>query len=219
MADKTLLLGNANIPLLFHDNGDGTYSVGADVVLTLADEITLVAGEAHIGEVGSRSIVVSDETTRPANTTAYTAGDAIGATTSDSGTTALRSLAVGRVVAGSGYLTKFRLMTDQVACVATIRIHFYNVAAPAGAIPGDNVPMTLLYLNKAQRLGHIDMPALATSTVTGTSTAAAAQDFATRMEFKCAAADQNIYYRLETLSAFTPASGQKIYLECAAEQD
>lgn len=179
----------------------------------------LAAGEAHIGEVGGRSVPVGDETTRPADTTAYAAGDAIGATVSDTGTTPLRSLAVGRVEGGSGYLTKFRLVTDQVACVAVVRVHFYSVAAPAGAIPGDNVLMTLLYLNKAQRIGQIDMPPLATSTVAGASTAAEARDFATRMQFKCAVADQNIYYRLETLTVFTPASGQKFYLEVASEED
>ena len=182
-------------------------------------DVTLLAGEAHIGEVGGKSISVGDETTRPANTTAYTAGDAISADTSDSGTTPLRSLAVGRVTGGSGTLAKFRLMTDQAACVAAVRVHFYTVAAPAGAIVGDNVPMTLLYANKAQRIGHIDLPALATSTVAGASTGAATQDLDTRMEIKCAAGDQNIYYRLETLTAFTPASGQKFYLEAQILQD
>ena len=199
---------------------DGAISVVLAATPTIdIGDVTLLAGEAHIGAVGGQSLVVGDETIRPANTTAYTAGDAISADASDSGTTPLRSLAVGRVTGGSGTLAKFRLMTDQAACVAAIRVHLYTVAAPAGAIVGDNVPMTLLYANKAQRIGHIDLPALATSTVAGASTGAASQDLDTRMEIKCAAGDQNIYYRLETLTAFTPASGQKFYLEAQILQD
>lgn len=100
-----------------------------------------------------------------------------------------------------------------------IKVHFYNVAAPTGPIVGDNVQMTLLYLNKSQRIGSIILPSLATSTVAGGSTASVAQDDTTRMHFKCAVADQNIYYRLETLSIFTPADSQKFYMEVAAEQD
>ena len=185
------------------------------------DKITikLDSGELHAGQVGGQSVLIGDETTRPADTTAYAAGDAISATVSDTGTTALRSLAVGRKVGGTGYLTKFRLMTNQAACVAMIKVHFYNVAAPTGPIVGDNVQMTLLYLNKSQRIGSIILPSLATSTVAGGSTASVAQDDTTRMHFKCAVADQNIYYRLETLSIFTPADSQKFYMEVAAEQD
>jgi hypothetical protein len=162
---------------------------------------------------------VSDEFSRVGDVSALTAGDAIGTTVSDSGTTALRSLVVGRVAGGSGYLTKFRLMTDQVACVAALRVHFFNVPAPSGAVVGDNVAMTMKYANRSQRLGHVDMPAFATSTVTGSSDTAVSQDFDTRMQFKCATADTSIYYRLETLTTFTPASGQKFFIEVAAEQD
>jgi len=220
MTTETLYLGvpeNAPVGITIVDGAVKT--VLTTTPTTDIGDVTLLAGEAHIGEVGGKSISVGDETIRPANTLQYTAGDAISADTSDSDTTPLRSLAVGRVTGGSGTLAKFRLMTDQAACVATIRIHLYTVAAPTGAIVGDNVPMTLLYANKAQRIGHIDLPALATSTVAGASTGAATQDLDTRMEIKCAAGNQNIYYRLETLTTFTPASGQRFYLEAQILQD
>ncbi len=41
----------------------------------------LVAGEAHIGEVGGKTALVTDGFTRPADTTAYTAKDAVSAAT------------------------------------------------------------------------------------------------------------------------------------------
>ncbi len=179
--------------------------------------VALTASELHIGEVGGNTIVVGDETTRPADVLIYAAGDAVSATVSDTATTVLRSLAVARITAGSGYLTKFRLWTDQAACVARFRVHFYTVAAPTGPVVGDNVQMTLLYLNKAQRIGTVDMPAMATGAAG--STAANGLDCATRLAFKCAAADLNLYYRLETLDIFTPASAQKFYLEVASENN
>ena len=184
-------------------------------------KVQVQASENFIGKVGSSSITIGDETTRVSDGNAYAAGDAIGSTVSDTGTTVLRSLAVGRAMAvqNSGWLTKFRLMTDQVACVARIRVHLYSVAAPTGPIVGDNVPMTIFYTNKAQRIGHLDLPALSTSTVTGSSTAAYTQDIDTRLKFVCAAGDVNVYYRLETLDIFTPASGQKFYLEVTADLD
>jgi hypothetical protein len=197
----------------------GTFYQATQPVSGTVAVSAISAGETHLGETGGKSVVVGDETTRPADTTAYTAGDAVSATVSDTGTTVLRSLAVGRVAGGSGYLTKFRVMTDQAACVAAIRLHFYSVNAPASVVVGDNVAMTIKYANKAQRLGHVDLPAMATSTVAGSSDAAIAQELDIRFQFKCANGDQNIYYRYETLTTFTPNSGQKFYLEVAAEQD
>lgn len=169
--------------------------------------------------VGGMIAKIGDEFTRPADTTAYAAGDAIAAAVTDTATTPLRALAVARVVGGSGYLTRFRVLTDQVACVAVLRLHLYTLAVPTGAVVGDNVQMTLLYLNKACRIGHLDFPALATSTVATSSTAAVAQNYVDRIPFVCEAADLNLYYRLETLSIFTPANGQKFYLEVVGSQD
>lgn len=189
------------------------------VPMSLAVLPALVAGEAHAGEVGGHSVVAGDEFTRPADTTAYTAGDAVSATTSDTGTTALRSLTVARKNGGSGTLSKFRLVTDQVANVASYRIHFYTKAAPDAAVVGDNVAMTIKYLNKANRLGHVDMPAMSTSTVVGSSDCAISQELDVRFDFVCDPADTKIYYRIETLTGFTPNNGQKYYLEATSQQD
>jgi hypothetical protein len=179
--------------------------------------IVLAAGTAIIGKVGGITIEVSDEFARPADTTAYAVGDAIGATTSNTGTTPLRSIVVGAANGATGYLTKFRLMTDQAACVAVIRVHFYTVAAPATVIPGDNALMTLAWANRAQRIGSIDLPALATEL--GSNTAARAQDLTSRLAFQCDAADNKIYYRLETQTIFTPASGQSWFLALTADRN
>ncbi len=213
-----VVLSTANIP------AKGQALMAASMPIVIASDhstigITPAATEAHLGAVGGATNVVGDETTRPTNTTPYAAGDAISATVSDTATTVLRGLAVGRAAAAqnSGYITKIRLMTDQVACVARIRVHLYTLATPTGAVVGDNVQMTLLYLNKAIRIGHVDLPAFATSTVSTNSTAAVSSDTTIRMAFRCVAGDVNIYYRLETLDIFTPANAQKFYLEATVE--
>lgn len=187
---------------------------------TLLRRVALAASENLIGLVGGTTTLVADEFTRPADTTAYAAGDAVSATTSDTGTTVLRSLAsLARVAGGTGYITKIRLWTDQVANVARYRIHFYKVAAPTTAVVGDNAQMTLKYTNFAQRVGHVDLPAMATSTVSTNSTAAETSDATLRLAFACAAGDPNLYYRIETLTVFTPANAQKFYLEVTAENN
>lgn len=189
----------------------------AQRLTSLLTGIVLAVGQNHIGQVGGTTIEVSDEFARVSDGNIYAVGDVISATVSNTGTTPLRSIVVGAANGATGYLTKFRLMTDQPACVAAIRVHFYTVAAPATVVPGDNVAMGLAYANRAQRIGAIDLPALATEL--GTVTAARTQDITSRLAFQCDPADNKIYYRLETQTVFTPASGQNFYLAISAERN
>jgi hypothetical protein len=76
--------------------GDTGNGIDVDVTRLSA----LVAGEAFIGFVGSKQKVVSTNFTRPANTTAYAAGDAV--TNSTSAPVIMTFDAVARANAGSG---------------------------------------------------------------------------------------------------------------------
>lgn len=182
------------------------------------DGIVLNVGGNFIGLVGGSTILARDEFSRPTDTNAYAAGDAVSATTSDTGTTALRALSnIGRVQADTGYITKVRLATDQAANVAVFRLHFYTVAAPTTALVGDNVALVSYYANFVQKIGEVDLVPMTTSTVAGASTMAKAENSTIRMAFALDAASRSIYYRLETLTIFTPANAQKFYLEVAAE--
>ena len=90
---------------------------------------------AGVASVGGRTVLASDSFSRPANATAYAANDRVSATISDTGTTPLRALAVGRVDEGSGYITSARLWTNNVtAMTPRIRVHLFTVAAPATAL-------------------------------------------------------------------------------------
>lgn len=198
----------------------GLVKILADVYVSASHwlAVQLQPSENYVGSAGGTTVTVADTFARPADTTAYTAGDAVAAATTDTGTTGLRALAnIARVAAGSGYLVGLRLWTDQVANVAQFRVHFYKVAAPATAVPGDNAQMTLAFANFLQRIGHVDLIAMATSTVATSSTAAQALDLTLRIPFACAAGSRALYYRLETLSGFTPASAQNFSLEVSAE--
>jgi len=48
-----------------------------NAMLTKSASGALASGEAHIGEVGGNMLTISAEMTRPADTTAYTAGDVV----------------------------------------------------------------------------------------------------------------------------------------------
>ncbi len=169
----------------------------------------LGASEAHIGETGGKLTAVSATFTRPADTTAYAALDVVGAAV-----TANISFAdAARVNAGSGYVAKARLMTDQSTNVARYRLHLYHTAPTAIA---DNAPMTLLWVNADKRVGYIDFAACKTE---GTgSSAAGSINFTDHPAFVCAALSRNLFGILETLDAFTPATGQNYHVELTLEQ-
>lgn len=161
--------------------------------------------------------VVNDTFTRPANTTAYSANYAVAAATTDTGTTVLRSLGVARVNGGSGYITGIRVWTGHTGISPRIRVHFYSTNAPPTAVPGDGSGMTVMFANAAYRIGHYDLPAM--NSGTSGSDASWSSDISLRMPFVCWSGTTNLYYRLETLDAFTPASGDNWFISVAVEQN
>lgn len=178
---------------------------------TLASMV-LAAGEAHIGNIGGSTVLATAAFTRPADTTAYAAKDAV--SNSTSAPIVLTFTGLGRVVGGSGYITKARLLTDQAANVAQYRLHLFNVAPTA---INDNSAYTLLWANRTSRISMIDIGPLGTE---GTgSDAANGLNSDIRLAYKCAAADTALYGLLETLIAFTPASAQNLFVELTAEQN
>jgi hypothetical protein len=133
---------------------------------------------------------------------------------STSAPTVLTFADLARVNAGSGYIVKARLLTNQSTNVARFRLHLFHTAPTAIA---DNAAHAILWANRANRIGYIDFPACQTE---GTgSDAANSQEATVRLPFVCAAASRAVYGLLETLDAFTPASGQVIYIEITPDQN
>lgn len=149
------------------------------------------------------------EYTRPANTDAYTALDAI----SDS-TTAPTDLefTLTNAPGGSGKILKAKILTDQSTNTSDFRLHLFS-AAPTPI--NDNAAYTLLYASAASYIGAVTFAAAATE---GTgSTAAGSTSTGLNIPFTCAAGSKKVYGLLESVDGFTPASAQKFHLELVAE--
>jgi hypothetical protein len=126
---------------------------------------------------------------------------------------------VARIAGGVGYIVKGQLFTDKKDCVAQCKIHIFN--APVTAIL-DNSPYLRLYANKDKRVAEVLFPALSTEDPTNSTAASAIVTANTAnsnipVPFSCGADDRDLYFMVETLTAFTPASGEKFYLRLTAE--
>lgn len=158
----------------------------------------------------SYAVEVQDTFTRPGagDTTQYSLNDVISATTSNTGTTELRPLALGPYPGKPFWLTYLALRTNLDTFICTVRVHFYTVAAPATAVNGDNAAFSRAYANVAQYIGFADLPALSDY-----GDLAAAQNPDIRMLLAPAAGSASVYYRLEIVSGTpTPSSGQSFTL-------
>lgn len=194
------------------DMGDGTH---AEVVALQASPGAAIgaleAGEAHIGEVGGRTVLVSVEKTRPSDTTGYTANDVV------AGTGAANSweFTVGRVATGSGLIVGAHFATDHAAWVGRLELDLYDsdIATPLA----DNVEATRLYVNQAKFLGTIAFPAPAKKTTNSTQ-AEAVGSLDRALGYKCAAVNK-IYGVLRVLDAQTPTSASKFRINLTVVQD
>lgn len=151
---------------------------------------------------------VSVELTRPSDTNAYTAGDVV---SNDTTTTTLLVLTNAlRVAAGSGYIVRASLTTDKKSITPRLRVHLFNASNPT--VAGDNVAHKEVYADAGKRLGYFDLPAMTTAVDTTNSDMSRTVDNTLRHAVVAAAATRTLYAVLETLDAFTPASGEKFTL-------
>lgn len=191
----------------------GSADAVAALIEAFADTDTS-SSESHIGEVGGNLITVSVEKTRPANATPYTALDVVNESASAGTVWTFANLA--RINQGSGYITKGRLVTDQKANTARFRVHLFHTA-PAAVI-NDNAANAIIYADFTKKIGSFDLPAMTTEDATASTGATAMRDDI-RIPFNLDAGTRSVIAVLETLDAFTPASGQKFYLELTADNN
>lgn len=147
----------------------------------------------------------------------YSGGDVISATVSDTATTPLRSVTLGRVGegGGEGYVVYWEVTTDNVSFVPRIRVYLYTVAQPTTAIQGDNVASAPKFANLGEFIATFDLPALATPT--GADYNIAVRDDL-RIPFQCAAGSKEVYYRYVLLdSDANEAAGQEMRTRAVAD--
>jgi hypothetical protein len=211
VAATSTLTGLLNVlPLVRYNSTPPTLSNG-QVAVQQSDE----NANTKVVLAGSPASL-SSEYTRPNDSNPYIALDVFADSTS--APTVITFTGAARKTAGSGYITKAQLQTDQKTNTARFRLHLFN-AAPTAI--NDNSPMLTLYANKASYVGTIDFPACATEDSTN-STQATSQAVPGSGNLPLAYltnADANLYGILETLDAFTPAAQQKVNIKLFFDQN
>lgn len=150
--------------------------------------------------------------TRPADTTAYAAQDVVSNSTSSPAV--LTFAAAGRYPGSSGIILSARHMKSSTSTSgATYRLHLYRVAPTAIA---DNAPFTMLYANRANRVGFIDF--LHSAAGAGSDCTNALSTFV-NLPFLCEASTVNLFGILTVTGAYTPTSGEQHYVELHVAQN
>jgi hypothetical protein len=153
------------------------------------------------------------EFTRPANTTAYAALDAVGVTAGS----VLTFANVARQNSGSGRVVAVRLWKSDITVTnASFLIHFYNAAPTAIA---DNSPWTMLYADREKYVGAV---ATGTMVTGGTGSGGYAVVPATTtplvLPFKTAAGAKSLFAVITAAAAYTPASAETFSLSITVER-
>lgn len=180
-------------------------SGSANVVISATPGQRLVRMTTGVSIGGMIDAAIISTFTRMTNNTAYVANQVINNLTSGASNRALSNVA--RAVGSSGYL-KLILMCANTSVTPRIRVHLYD-AAPQTA-KNDAATWALDYTNDASKyLGYVDMDAFNGGVASAT----------TLLPYKANAASKDIYYELQTLDAFTPASGTSYTLKVIPDQN
>jgi len=177
----------------------GTQFVGTTIeAINLLREGIITIQDFFEYPAGKPGLVMA-RLTRPADTNAYLAGDAINASIATPVDISLVNM--GIVIGGGGMITELGVRTNMVALAGnTIRIYLYRLAPTS--LVGDNVPLTQLAENTQKGGFYIDItfdPLLAGSDVV----LGHVQPFAS---YVCDTASSALLMRVQTLAAFTPTS-------------
>jgi hypothetical protein len=151
---------------------------------------------------------------RPANTTAYAVGDVI-APASLAVADTKREIVNAVAVAGSGgYIAGVSMWTTQISCVARFRLWFFSNNSElddgGGGTNIDNLPF-FIDTGTPDIIGYLDLPAA--QSLGGVSWS---QNMSVCLPISCDAT--SLYFVLQTLDAFTPASGQSFRVKTAIER-
>lgn len=120
---------------------------------TANSSLSSIATNTANPTVSSRTVTVGASFTRPADTTAYTALDAVSNSTSAG--TVLTFTNLARQASGSGYITKARILTNQSTNTARFRLHLFAQTPDAATVLNDNAAYTQLYANRDKAIGTI----------------------------------------------------------------
>lgn len=170
----------------------------------------LQSGALPVGDNGGQLTVdgkaysVTLNITRPANITAYSAGDVIG---TGSGDDAILTLSSVGPSGGFVIIQSIELVigiSTVPSGMTTFRLHFYSTKPQTAA--ADNSVFDLNSVDRGAYVGYIDLP---TPTDLG-STCFSQIDYPGKL-FKLASASSSLFCELQTLTAFTPSANSESY--------
>ncbi len=158
----------------------------------------------------SEVICLQVEKTRPANTTAYIAGDVIG-----DGTATPTMFLFDAAAAGipAGLIIGARLIRDSTAAPTTrFRLGVHD-ALPAVIPAADNDAAPMLYANRASRRGWVDFQLAMQGVAAGSNCLEYVGALSHAQGIPFNAADGILRIILSAVDGFTPASGEKFTIE------
>jgi hypothetical protein len=146
--------------------------------------------------------------TRPADTTAYAAGDAVSNATSSP--TILTFAGAARANGGSGLILSARHSKNNTTA-ANYRLWLWRETVAA---VNDNAQFALLWANRANRIGFIDF-----AHTTGGTGSDSSSSLATFQNLPFTATGTALFGQLTTPGGYTPASGEQHFIELAIAQN
>ena len=143
--------------------------------------------------------------TRPSDTIAYAAQDAV--SNSTTAPALLQFTGAARSNNGTGLIVSARHLKTGTA-LANYRLHLYrnNAASPVN----DNAQFPLLFANRSNRIGFIDFNHGIGGT--GSDSTNALSTFV-NVPFVCDAVTSSLFGILTTLTGYTPISGEQHFIE------
>lgn len=166
-------------------------------------------GPDRVQPAGADVVTVSSTFTRPANTTAYTAGDVVSNSASKTEPMAFPGISVaGR----SATLVNAVLTTDKSAFAAQMTAHCFT--SPNVTVAADNAAATTLWVNSPYYVGALAFPTMAGGAGTNTMVAALLPN--PGLTFTPIANSTTLYVVLVDNTGATPASGQQFRLDLTA---
>lgn len=156
----------------------------------------------------SEVIALQREVTRPANVTAYIAGDAIGAAGDVKFQFDIKAAGIP-----SGLIVAARLIRDQTTNASVRFRSIVHDALPASLPAADNDAAPLVYANRASRRGWIDFTNPISGLAAGSNCLEYAGVLSNPQGIPVDPADGVLTLVLSTLDGFVPVSGEKFTLE------
>lgn len=148
--------------------------------------------------------------TRPSNITAYAAEDAVNDNTSTPHILSFTTSQDVFMAAGQSLLIKTLKVSTDNNSVTNASFRLYLCLA-SQTITADNTPQTLLYANRANRIGYVDF-----TLVSGGSGSDCAEAYITDVNIPFQLTSGAFYGYMVAKAAYTPASAQNFSLEVEA---